>query len=525
MLVVMKSSGLKGRPLQVVLALLFFTLFSYAGVQSAHAETKRYLVQYRANERFPAALLSDDEIDIPGHQVVKRNRRGRVVTANLSESDVEALQRNPHVESVEPDREVRVLYTPNDARLPELHALTGSWGVRAPQAWDVAQGNAEQVVAIIDTGIDYNHPDIAGNVWTNPGEVPGDGLDNDANGYVDDFYGYDFAGNDSDPMDVFGHGTHVAGTVAATGDNSLGVVGVSYRSRVLAAKPMGDTGSGAYSDILEAIDYVVDLKKRGIPIVAMNLSIGASEYSNAWYRALQRAREADIIVVAAAGNNGEDADTLPTYPAAFDLPHIVSVTAITTAGGLASFSNYGRTSVDVAAPGVNILSTFPMDGGEPAYDLKSGTSMASPHVAGVAALIASANSTLTARQIRAIIFGTVRSLKSLQGRCTTGGTVDASQAVRSAVSKSRRLEVYGKVRTSRGAPVAGVSIVVRRIDGGGRSRRTVSKADGSYIVTGLPPGKYVISAALENVGFKRRTYSTGITSDYKLNFTARYNAS
>ena len=517
----MTHSGLKVSPYQAAIAVLFLAFHSLFCLQSAQAESKRYLVQYRANERFPSALLSDDEIDIPNVQIVKRNRRGRLVTANLSESDVEALERNQHVESVEPDREVRVLYTPNDTLLSDLDGLIGMLGIRAPQAWDVAQGRADQIVAIIDTGIDYNHPDLSGNVWTNPGETPNDGVDNDGNGYIDDFYGYDFAGNDPDPMDVFGHGTHVAGTVAATGDNAQGVVGVSFKTRVLAAKPMGDSGSGAYSDIVESIDYVVALKKRGIPIVAMNLSLGASDYSNAWYRALQRAREADIIVIAAAGNSGEDADVFPMYPAAFDLPNIVSVAAITGSGGLASFSNYGRTSVDVAAPGVNILSTFPMDGGAPTYDYKSGTSMASPHVAGLAALIASANPSLTARQIRALIISTVRPLRSLKERCQTGGTVDAAKAVTTALNKPRRLEVYGKVRTARGAPVADVTVVVRPLGGRSRSRRAVSQADGSFIVTGIPPGNYVISASRANTNFKRRAFSTRITSDYKVLFTTR----
>jgi subtilisin family serine protease len=209
------------------------------------------------------------------------------------------------------------------------------------------------------------------------------------------------------------------------------------------------------------------------------------------------------------------------YPAAFDLPNIVSVAAITASGGLASFSNYGRTSVDVAAPGVNILSTFPLDGGAPTYDYKSGTSMASPHVAGIAALIASANPSLTARQIRALIISTVRPLRSLKERCQTGGTVDAAKAVTTALNKPRRLEVYGKVRTARGAPVADVTVLVRRSDGKGRSRRAVSQADGSFIVTGIPPGNYVISASRANTNFKRRTFSLGLSADYKVLFTVR----
>ncbi len=503
----------------VVLAAAALLLPAFVPATVVAEERSSYIVQLVQNERFPNAAGHDDsELGLPAGSVTSRRPRSRVLSALLTREQAEQLQRDPRVESVEPNHEVSLSYTPNDARLLELIGLIGAKGIRAAEAWDITQGSADQVIAVIDTGLDYNHPDLVGNIWTNPGEVPANGIDDDKNGVVDDVRGYDFTGEDNDVMDGFGHGTHVAGIIAATGDNAAGVVGVSWRSKILPVKAMGDSGFGSYYDILQSIDYVVDMKRAGAPIRAVNLSIGGLQYSNAWYRALQRAREADLIVIAAAGNAGENSDRSPQYPAAFDLPNIISVAAVSSEGALASFSNYGKESVDLGAPGVGILSTYPLASSSGAYVTKSGTSMASPHVAGIAALIAAANPDITARQVRSLILGTTRPLRALAGRTSRGGLADAGAAVEKSVSMSRKLEVYGRVR--RGPlGVPGVTVRARPVSGTQGSRQSVSGSDGSFLITGLAPGSYVISANKAGTRFERRTVLVSVTSDHKQGFS------
>jgi subtilisin family serine protease len=283
---------------------------------------------------------------------------------------------------------------------------------------------------------------------------------------------------------------------------------------------MNNSGSGSYSDIIDAIDYVVKLKKAGAPIVGINMSIGAPDFSNAWYRSVERAREADIMVIAAAGNSSENADVFPQYPGAFDLPNVISVAAIGPGGGLAEFSNYGRKSVHLGAPGVRILSTWPTSDTDP-YLYKSGTSMASPHVAGIASLVAAANSVLTRRQIRSIILASVVPLSSLASRCATGGTANAYAAVMRARSSTRRLEVYGKVKTAAGRGVSGVTIRARLANGAEGSKTTTSKSDGSFILLGLPTGNYVVTAFKKDTVFRQRSFTVVMNADKKVNFTVR----
>lgn len=485
----------------------------------ASAQSEQYIIQYKRNPKFEVPL-SDDEVEIPASKVVKRNRHGRVVAARLSEAEAATIRRQPGVESVEPNVRIAVSYTPNDTLLSDLTGLVGGKGVRAQKAWDVTTGSPSKVIAVIDTGVDYNHPDLAANIWNNPAEVPANGVDDDGNGYVDDFRGYDFASEDANPMDGHGHGTHVSGTIAAVGDNSQGVVGVAFGCKVLPVKAMGDSGYGSYYDIVESIDYVVKLKKAGAPIVGINLSIGGSMFSNAWLRALQRAREADLIVIAAAGNSSENADDFPQYPAAFDLPNIVSVAAIDSAGRLASFSNFGRRSVDIAAPGLGILSTVPLADPAGPYDTMSGTSMATPHVSGVAALVASANGNITARQIRRLMLSSAQATTNLADVTASGGFVDASASVARALSQERRLEVYGSVKRA-AQPVAGATVRARPVDGTpGGSRSTTSGSDGAYLLSGLLPGSYVVSVLKDGVTFSKRTYRVEIENDRRISFSA-----
>lgn len=294
-------------------------------------------------------------------QFYQHLRTGRPVAETLTR-----LTADPRVESAQPNYRRRPLRIPDDTR------YTQQWGlpnIHAPAAWDLTVGDTSVVIAIMDSGVDYLHPDLAANIWTNRSELEGvDGVDDDGNGYVDDFQGYDFAattrgGNDNDPMDIDGHGTHLAGIAAAIGNNGLGIAGVNWRAGILPLKTMRPDGYFYDSDLIEAISYAALMKSRfGVKIVAINASLGdtAGYDGDFLYQAIETAAEAGIIFCAAAGNGGRNNDTRPIYPASYNLPNIISVAASNSTDNLASFSNYGPNSVHLAAPGVSILSTVPM---------------------------------------------------------------------------------------------------------------------------------------------------------------------
>ena len=488
----------------------------------AYAEHPRYIIQFRQVVKVSGISIMSEAtaLGIPPAQIVGSIPGDRLIAARLSDQQLAELKGQPEVELIEPDHLISVQYTPNDPLLSNLYGLIGSKGIQATNAWDTTKGDPDAIVAVIDTGIDYNHPDLVNNIWTNGGETPSNGIDDDGNGYVDDYYGYDFANEDGDPFDDHGHGTHVSGTVAASGDNAIGVVGVAWHSRVLPIKTIGASGLGAYFDIIQGIDYLIKLKQSGVPIVCVNLSLGGLEFSGALQKAFQKADENDILVVAAAGNSTENADKEPQYPAAFNFSNIISVAATGSEGTLAPFSNFGRKSVDVAAPGVDILSTNLLASINGPYIERSGTSMASPHVAGIAALIAAINPELTARQIRTSILTTVTAAATLAGITATGGIVDAEAALVDAAPKVRMLEVYGRV--SRGSDrVRGVRVRARSLDGSGGTHSSLSRTDGSFAVRGLLAGSYLITASKVGTQFKKRSFTRSVTSDVKQNFQAR----
>jgi subtilisin family serine protease len=294
-----------------------------------------------------------------------------------------ALLKRGLAKSCSPNFQVHISGTPNDPQLSSLWGM-GENGVNARAAWDISTGSNDVVVAIIDTGVDYRHQDLASNIWTNSAEVPGNGLDDDHNGYVDDVHGINAATQSGNPMDDNDHGTHVAGTIGALGNNDLGVVGVNWRVKIMALKFLNKDGSGAISDAIKAIDYMVLMKQqRGVNIRVANNSWGGGGHSAALESAIGRARAAGIIFVAAAGNESNDNDSSPSYPASYELDNVVSVAAIDKDGNMASFSNYGALSVGIGAPGVDIVSTVPGN----RYASYSGTSMATPHVSGSLALL------------------------------------------------------------------------------------------------------------------------------------------
>jgi len=335
---------------------------------------------------------------------------------------------------VEPDFVFQSAVAPNDSGYSNLWGLnnTGQSGgtadadIDAPEAWELTTGSSDVVIGVIDTGIDYNHVDLAANIWTNPGEIAGDGIDNDGNGYIDDIHGWDFVNDDNDPMDDHNHGTHVAGTIGAVGNNSTGVVGVNWDVSMIALKFLSASGSGSLSDAVDAINYATMLKRDyGVNIVATNNSWGGGGFSSSLRDAIAASGDQDILFVAAAGNDSNDNDASPSYPATYDLDNVISVASTTRNDQLSSFSNYGNETVHIGAPGSSIYSTLPGN----SYGTFSGTSMATPHVAGVVALLAAHDADATAAEIKNAILLGADSTAATSGTTITGKRLNALGAL------------------------------------------------------------------------------------------------
>lgn len=304
---------------------------------------------------------------------------------------IKNLRKNADVLYVEPNYIIEAFVTPSDRRFPEQWALqnTGQTGgtpdvdIDAVEAWDVTAGNSSVVVAVIDTGVDYTHEDLAANMFRNAADCNGDGIDDDGNGYIDDCRGIDTVNHDSDPMDDYGHGTHVAGTISAEGNNGTGVAGVSWHTAILPCKFLDTEGYGDTAGAIACLDYVASMKDRGVNIVASNNSWGGGMFSQALSDAIGAQLQRGILFIAAAGNSGANNDILLTYPCSYYHSNVICVAATDHKDIRAGFSNFGRKTVHLQAPGVDILSTTPGN----TYSTFSGTSMATPHVTGVAALL------------------------------------------------------------------------------------------------------------------------------------------
>ena len=325
---------------------------------------------------------------------------------------------------------IALAVTPNDPNLASQWALGGSGtsgpGLHAADAWGLTTGSRNVVVAVIDSGIDFNHPDLAANIWTNPREIAGNSLDDDGNGYVDDVHGWDFVDNDNTPQDGYYHGTFVSGIIGAVGNNGVGTSGVAWQVSILPVRFQGNSGTGSTSAAVAAFTYVTQLKRAGVPIVATNISWGGlTSLSSNVDTAIREQVAAGVTVVVAAGNNGSDNDVVPRYPSSFTSDGMITVAATDAADNLAGFSNYGATSIDVGAPGVGILSTT-LGGGTGSI---SGTSFAAPQVTGTVALLAAARPNATGAQIRAAILDSVDKVPALAGKVATGGRVNAYAAL------------------------------------------------------------------------------------------------
>lgn len=307
---------------------------------------------------------------------------------------------------------------------------TAGADVNAPEAWYVNTGDPSFAIAVIDGGVEYWRDRIDDNIWTNPGEVAGNGIDDDGNGYVDDIHGWDFSAGDNDPDDESGHGTHVAGIIGAEENEGGGVVGMMWQCKIMSLRCFDANGSGYMSNAALAVQYAV---QKGAKVSNNSYGYGTSSIIQSLYDAIQAAGNAGHIFVAAAGNNAQNIDSKNGryYPAGFDLPNIISVAATTMNDQRASFSNYGKTSVDIGAPGDTILSLYLLDWGGPGYTQRwlSGTSMAAPHVAGVVGLVWAENPTWTWTQVKNQIMSTARPIAGLANVTVTGGVVDAGAAL------------------------------------------------------------------------------------------------
>jgi subtilisin family serine protease len=344
---------------------------------------------------------------------------------------IEELKASGQFDYVEPNYRYSIDLTPTDGRFTDgtlwgLNNFGQGGGVTGADigvtnAWDLTTGSTNVIVAVVDTGVRYTHKDLVAQMWINPNEIPGNGIDDDNDGYIDNVYGADPFNNDGDPMDDVGHGTHVAGTIGAAANDGNPHVGVSWNVRLMAIK-VGDDNGLPLTAIIRGIEFAADHGAR-----VMNASFGGYAFSNAEYDALNAARQKGMLVVAAAGNDDNDNDTFPAYPASYNLDNIISVLAMDRRNTRAFFSNYGKRTVHLGAPGVEIFSTF--NGSDTDYTFLQGTSMAAPHVTGVAALVAAYLPSARAQEIRQRILDGVVSVPTLADRTITGGRVNAFRAL------------------------------------------------------------------------------------------------
>ena len=427
----------------------------FAGAASASVKSVpgEFIVKLKDQKSFMKSLkvigvehLRDVDVSFGNFHVVKS--LGLKSTALL----LKELNSNPNVEYAEPNFVYSIVkpieeldaaslvapafagveynYTPNDPKFGQLWGLVntgdnepgGSSGVagadiNAIKAWDLTTGSKDVTIAVIDTGVDYNHSDLKDNMWTNTAELNGEpGVDDDGNGFVDDVYGYDFANDDGDPNDGHSHGTHCAGTIGAVHDNGLGVAGVMKDVKIMAIKFLTDSGSGTTENAIKSIDYATKMN-----VDLMSNSWGGGGRSQALEDAIKRASQAGIIFTAAAGNSSSNNDSRPHYPSNYDVENVVSVAALTAQNSLASFSCYGRSTVHIAAPGHRILSTVKGNN----YKVYSGTSMATPHVSGVVGLLLAQEGRMDHTTFRERLLATSVPVGALRGKTINGGRIDA----------------------------------------------------------------------------------------------------
>ena len=373
----------------------------------------------------------EDQIEsVSGLDVIEDDQGADVATL------IEEYGRLPEVEYVDEIYKIQAdglnPVLPNDPRFDEQWALAnngqngGTKGadISAPLAWATTKGSDKVIVAVLDSGVDYTHRDLAMNIWTRPEDIK-EYKDDELGGEINDLHGYNAVDNNGDPMDENGHGTHCAGIIGAEGGNNEGITGVNWNVKIMPLKFMDATGSGTTKDAIEAINYVIDRKKAGVNVRIISASWGSTQKSRALEDVISRAKDAGILFVAASGNSSADTDRTPHYPSSYNLGNVISVAALDNNDQLTSFSNFGAKSVHLAAPGKDILSTWLNND----FREASGTSMATPVVAGVAALVLSKNPNLSVDDLRKRLLSSVDKLPGLKGKVVSGGRINAARAV------------------------------------------------------------------------------------------------
>jgi subtilisin family serine protease len=431
---------------------------------------------------------ADEQLaDVGDAQIRRLQVSGTVADA------VRNLSGNSWVEYAEPNYILHANLTPNDTRYGELwgmkntgqviNTVPGKPGadISAEQAWNVTTGSANVIVGVVDTGVDYNHADLSANIWNNPGGVAGCAAGT---------HGYNAITRTCDPLDDHYHGTHCSGTIGAVGNNALGVVGVNWTVKIMGLKFLDSTGSGTTANAITAIDFAVQAKIAGQNVRVLSNSWGGGGFSQALLDEINKANTNNILFVAAAGNASANNDVTPNYPSNYNAPNVVAVAATDNTDALASFSNYGRTTVHLGAPGVDILSTQP--GG--LYQYLSGTSMATPHVAGAAALVLAAQPTLNTAGVKSALLNNVDPIPSLNGLTVTGGRLNAAKAV--------------------GAPAPPPPGPDFSLSASPSSQTVVQGASTSYTVTVTPSGGFTGSVTLSSSGL-----SAGATGSFSPNPT------
>jgi subtilisin family serine protease len=487
---------------------------------------------------FKARVSAAGQADVLADAGARRTRRFKRIRGALvsvvprrTARVLRALKRDPRVAFAEPNFIVHAAdVTPNDPFFSQLWGLdnTGqrvNWTSGSPdadidarEAWSVSTGSPDVVVAVIDTGVDGFHPDLAPNKWVNPGEdcagCRTNGVDDDGNGYVDDWRGWDFANGDNDPTDDNGHGTHVAGTIAAAGNNGLGVAGVTWSSRIMPLKFLGADGSGTTADAVSAILYA---RAKGVPI--LNNSWGGGEFSQALLDAIQQSDASGELFVAAAGNDFTNTDAEPFYPSTYDVPNLVSVGASDQFDRKAWFSNYGTKTVDLSAPGTNIYSTWT----GASYRFADGTSMAAPHVSGAAALAKAAFPNASGVGLKALLLRTLDPVPALAAASRTSGRLNVDHMARcsgspqvwidspgssSELSAGRPLEIR-VLAAACGAP-GGVSVTATL---NGNPLPLTPRGDGLYAATYTPAAGAIDLSVTAAAGASTDTQSVAATAN------------
>jgi subtilisin family serine protease len=456
--------------LTIALALILIAAFA-GGVRhwqrTTHRSSQIISSPQRTSDPTQTSSTSDDDRELA--EVLVRFRPGTTretierITANLNDEVEDRIEAVDGLEVIEDEdgrdaesvlaqyralSEVEyaetnspILLDHEDSGRKHLHAddemFAGQWGlfndgaksgkagadISAMRAWAVTKGSEQVVVAVIDSGVDYAHPDLANNIWTRPEIIKA--YEDEDLGAIDDQHGLNLVDDDGDPMDSNGHGTHCAGIIGAEGGNGIGIAGVNWNVKIMALRFMDGDGAGTTKDAIEAINYVINRRRAGVNVRIISASWGSNTRSRALEDVIRTAYDEGILFVAAAGNDHSDNDQKPHFPSSYNLRNVISVGAVNRRDQLTAFSNYGANSVQVAAPGEEILSTWLNHG----FAEKKGTSMATPFVAGVAALILAQNPKISVDELRARILKSVDPVASLKGKVSTGGRINAAKAV------------------------------------------------------------------------------------------------